>query len=521
MPLPSSGGGRNNPDIIRKGKETAEISAIFNLSGNTDALSWLDEKGIDAEEGSVIIRKVVKKNGRSTIQIQSAPVTRNDLLEFTSFIFDIHGQHEHHTVMDTSRQRSLLDSNASLTEDVEKLKTDYTELGKIKKELAFLDSSEQERLREIDILKFSINEIKEASLIPGEDEELENEHRMLVQHEKLYSSVEEVYKNLSESSGGALSELRSSLNASSSAAEIDPELESFSSRLTEAFYEIEDISETFRDYLLKDSYSPERLAECEQRLAVIHRLKKKYGSSVSEVLEFLKDSEEKLDRIENYEEDRSSLQEKAVKLEKSILTDAERISLSRKENAEFLGKKIESILKNLGMEDAVFKINVEAKKNANGQPVCGPYGIDDVEFMISPNKGENLKPVENIASGGEISRIMLAVKSVLSEKDNVDSMLFDEIDTGIGGEAAVSLGEHLVLLSENKQIICITHLASIAASADNHLKAEKNVIDGRTLSYVAAVEDEERVSEIARMLSGNLSGSISVEHARELLGKKV
>ena len=514
-------GGRNNPDIIRKGKETAEISAIFNLSGNTDALSWLDEKGIDAEEGSVIIRKVVKKNGRSTIQIQSAPVTRNDLLEFTSFLFDIHGQHEHHTVMDTSRQRSLLDSNASLTEDVEKLKTDYTELGKIKKELAFLDSSEQERLREIDILKFSINEIKEASLIPGEDEELENEHRMLVQHEKLYSSVEEVYKNLSESSGGALSELRSSLNASSSAAEIDPELESFSSRLTEAFYEIEDISETFRDYLLKDSYSPERLAECEQRLAVIHRLKKKYGSSVSEVLEFLKDSEEKLDRIENYEEDRSSLQEKAVKLEKSILTDAERISLSRKENAEFLGKKIESILKNLGMEDAVFKINVEAKKNANGQPVCGPYGIDDVEFMISPNKGENLKPVENIASGGEISRIMLAVKSVLSEKDNVDSMLFDEIDTGIGGEAAVSLGEHLVLLSENKQIICITHLASIAASADNHLKAEKNVIDGRTFSHVAAVEEEERVSEIARMLSGNLSGSISVEHARELLGKKV
>ena len=514
-------GGKNNPDIIRKGKDTAEISGIFNVAGNSDALSWLDEKGIETDDGSVIIRKVIKKSGRSTIQIQSAPVTRNDLSEFTSFIFDIHGQHEHHTVMDSSRQRSLLDSNASLTEDVEKLKADYTELGKIKKELSFLESSEQERLREIDILKFSINEIREAELSAGEDEELESEHRMLVQHEKLYSSVEEVYKNLSESSGGALSELRSSINASSSAAEIDSELESISSRLSEAFYEIEDISETFRDYLQKDNYSPERLAECEQRLAVIHRLRKKYGSTVTEVLEFLKDSEEKLNRIENYEEDRSSLQGKAALLEKNILKDAEKISLARKENAEILGGRIEAILKNLGMKDSVFKINVETKKNAGGQPVCGPYGMDDVEFMISPNKGENLKPVENIASGGEISRIMLAVKSVLSEKDNVNSMLFDEIDTGIGGEIAVSLGEHLLLLSEKKQIICITHLASIAANADNHLKAEKNVIEGRTLSKVSAVENEERVSEIARMLSGNLSSSISVEHARELLGKKV
>ena len=423
--------------------------------------------------------------------------------------------------MDSARQRSLLDSNASLTADVEKLKNSYSELGRIKKELSFLEGSEQERLREIDILKFSINEIKEASLVPGEDDELENEHRMLVQHEKLYSAVEEVYKNLSEGSKGALSGLRSSLNASAEAAEIDPELESASSRLSEAFYEIEDISETFRDYLLKDNYSPERLAECENRLSVIHRLKKKYGSSVGEILDFQKESEGKLLRIENYEEDKSSLLKKASALEKDILQSAEAVSASRKESAVVLGQRIEAILKNLGMKDASFRINVEARKNSSGQPVCGPYGMDEVDFLISPNKGENLKPVENIASGGEISRIMLAVKSVLSEKDNVNSMLFDEIDTGIGGEVAVSLGEHLVLLSEKKQIICITHLASIAANADNHLKAEKNVIDGRTLSNVSAVKNDERVSEVARMLSGSLSGSISIEHARELLGNRV
>ncbi len=514
-------GSKNRTDIIRKGKESTEISGIFNVSGNQESLRWLEDRGIESDDGSVIIRKVIKNNGRSTIQINSVPVTRTDLMEFTSFIFDIHGQHEHHTVMDRSRQRSLLDSNASLTADVERLYINYSELGRIKKELSLIESSEQERLREIDILKFSINEIREASLSPGEDEELENEHRMLVQHEKLYSAVEEVYTNLSESSSGALSGLRYSLNASSAAAEIDPELENPSSRLAEAFYEIEDIAETFRDYLTNDNYSPERLASCEERLSVIHRLKKKYGSTVNDILAFLKESEKKLEKIENYEEDMSSLRKKASELEKTVLADAERISEARKENALVLSRRIEDILKRLGMKDSVFRISVDAKKNSSGQPVCGPYGIDEVEFLISPNKGENLKPVENIASGGEISRIMLAVKSVLSEKDNVNSMLFDEIDTGIGGEVAVSLGEHLLLLSEKKQIICITHLASIAANADNHLKAEKGVVEGRTLSQVYRVERDERVSEIARMLSGNISNSISVEHARELLGKKV
>ena len=514
-------GSRNNADIIRKGRETAEISGIFNVAENSDALSWLELKGIESDDGSVIIRKVLKKSGRSTVQIQSVPVTRNDLIEFTSFIFDIHGQHEHHTVMDSSRQRSLLDSNASLSEDVEKLKNNYNELGRIRKELTALESSEQERLREIDILKFSINEIKDASIVPGEDEDLENEHRLLVQHEKLYSSVEETYQKLSESSEGALSLLRASLGSSQSASEIDPELKGASSRLGEAFYEIEDISETFRDYLLKDSYSPERLSECEERLSVIHKLKKKYGPTAADVLDYLKKSEERLERIENYEEDRDSLIKKASLLEKEVLKDAETISSARKVNALVLGERIEGILKNLGMKDAVFKIEVNVKKNSSGQPVCGPYGMDEVEFLISPNRGENPKPVEDIASGGEISRIMLAVKSVLSEKDHVNSMLFDEIDTGIGGEVAVSLGEHLLLLSEKKQIICITHLASIAANADNHLKAEKNVVDGRTISNVVNINSGERVSEIARMLSGNVSGSISVEHAKELLGKRV
>jgi len=514
-------GSRNNADIIRKGRETAEISGIFNVAENSDALSWLELKGIESDDGSVIIRKVLKKSGRSTVQIQSVPVTRNDLIEFTSFIFDIHGQHEHHTVMDSSRQRSLLDSNASLSEDVEKLKNNYNELGRIRKELTALDSSEQERLREIDILKFSINEIKDASIVPGEDEDLENEHRLLVQHEKLYSSVEETYQKLSESSEGALLLLRASLASSQSASEIDPELKGASSRLGEAFYEIEDISETFRDYLLKDSYSPERLSECEERLSVIHKLKKKYGPTAADVLDYLKKSEERLERIENYEEDRDSLIKKASLLEKEVLKDAEKISSARKANALVLGERIEGILKNLGMKDAVFKIEVNVKKNSSGQPVCGAYGMDEVEFLISPNRGENPKPVEDIASGGEISRIMLAVKSVLSEKDHVNSMLFDEIDTGIGGEVAVSLGEHLLLLSEKKQIICITHLASIAANADNHLKAEKNVVDGRTISNVVNINSGERVSEIARMLSGNVSGSISVEHAKELLGKRV
>ncbi len=513
-------GNKNNPDVIRKGEESAEVSGIFNIENNSEAGSWLAERGIEPEDSTVIIRKVLRKNGRSTIQIQSSPVTRADLIEFTSYIFDIHGQHEHHTVMDSSRQRYLLDSSASILEEVEKFQINYHELGSLRKELSQLDSSEQERLREIDILKFSINEIKNASLNKGEDIDIENEHRLLVQHEKLFNSIDEVYKNLSESSGGALSFLRTSMTASSVCGSIDPQLNSISERISNAFYEIEDIAETYRDYLMRDDYTPERLSECEERLAVIHRLKKKYGATVSDILDYLASAEEKLERLENYEEDREDIRKRISQLEKEVLKDAEFISSERKKNAVVLGRRIEEILRKLGMADVTFRILVEVKKNGEGKPVCGPAGIDDVRFVISPNRGENLKPVEDIASGGEISRIMLAVKSVLSEKDHVNSMLFDEIDTGIGGEIAVSLGEHLLLLSEKKQIICITHLASIAVNADNHLKAEKKVIGDRTITNVQQVADNDRVTEIARMLSGDSSGSIPLEHAKVLLGKK-
>ena len=514
-------GNKADISLIRTGESSAEVSAVFNITENKEALSWLMEKDIKNEDNSVLIRRIIKTNGKGSIFIQSAPVTRTELIDFSSFLFDIHGQHEHHTIMDSNRQRYLLDSFSGILGDDLEFSRMFAELTADRKQLNEIDVSEQDRLREIDILKFTVNEITEANLLENEDEDLENEHRMLLQHEKLFKAVEEVYNNLSESGSGVLSRLRIAVNSAETSAEIDNKLQELSGRLSACYFEAEDIAETYRDYLLGDDYSPQKLAACEDRLAVIHRLKKKYGHSIITILEYRDNSGKKIEQLENYEINREELQNKIKKLESEVYKKAGLLSEARKKNARILEKMIEDVLKQLGMPQVVFNVVVESRKNDKGKPVCGQHGFDNIEFVISPNKGEPVKAIDKIASGGELSRIMLAVKSVLSENDPVESMLFDEIDSGIGGEVAVALGFHLQNLSKNKQIICITHIASIAVSADNHVKVEKMVKETRTVTKAQKVENNLRVVEIARMLSGEPNGDASMEHARVLLGKKL
>ncbi|RKX77395.1 MAG: DNA repair protein RecN, partial [Spirochaetes bacterium] len=378
-------------------------------------------------------------------------------------------------------------------------------------------SAERERLREMDILSYSIKEIDEANLKENEEEELEKERKILMEGERLFGLLDTVYESISESRGGALAQLREARSALEGVASINPEFSEHLKRIEESFFEIEDVVESVRKYRLEVDFSPERLEECERRLVTIRALEKKYGDSIKEVLSYRWDAEERLKCLGNWEEEKEKLEMEIQRLERRVFSLAGELSRGRKLAATDLEKNIQEKLKDLGMAKPVFKVEIKRRESEKGKPKCNQYGIDWIEFTISPNVGEPPKPLREIASGGEISRIMLAIKSVLAESDRIKSLIFDEIDVGIGGEVAVSVGEHLKKLSLHKQVLCITHLASIAVRADKHIKVEKSILNGRTITSVCPVDGRMRVEEIARMLSGDRRGEASLTHAEELL----
>lgn len=512
-------GEKGDVTAIRTGTAETEVSAIVNVSGNDGAIKWLAEHEIEADEGRIILRRILKSTGRGSMFIQSVPSTKADINEFTSLLFDIHGQHEHQSLLSIDNHRRLLDSFAGLKPDTEKLKADFLELSAIKKEYQRLMSDEREMLREADLASFAVREIEDAKLNPGEIEQLETEHKLLSQSEKLFILFEELHNSLSESSGGALNGLRTGLEQLKQLSSIDPAFTESSGRLENAFYETEDILDGLERYKNDFSYSPEKLAACEERLSELLKLRKKYGDSVEEIFSFLEESRKKIDNVENREELKSEYSEKISILEKSVLQQASELSGNRKSAAKKLQYEIQQQLKDLGMPKAEFLVHVEVKTGENGRPVCGMNGFDEVEFMISPNQGEPPKRLRSIASGGEISRVMLAIKSVLASIDTVDCLVFDEIDAGIGGEIAVAVGEHMYKLSGFKQILCITHLASIAVRADNHIRVRKITADARTFTEIESIAGDDRKIEIARMLSGDTDTDVSLKHAQELLVK--
>lgn len=506
-------------DAIRSGSEESVVSGIFHIANNPDAVDWLNAHEIKPDEGRIVIRRTVKRTGRGSIYIQSVPVTRSLLEELTRLIIDMHGQHEHQSLLSESNHLKLLDQYGKLESDVAELSERFAALTTLKKRYSSMLSKERERLREMDILQFAVQEIEEADLKPEEEEELSGERRILSQHERLFSLLDESYESLAENRGGSLSQLRTTRQSLDAMTTIDSGLSGLAKRVEDLFFELEDVTENLRDYRSTVEFSPQRLEIVEDRLALIHRLEKKYGSTVADVLEYGKEAREQLAGLENWETDKEKLEIEIKKLEKDVFAAARELSEKRESTADVLEKKIADALQSLGMEKSEFRISVKQKESEKGSPICGSKGFDRVAFLISPNRGEPLKPLRTTASGGEISRVMLAIKTVLSQSDRIQTLIFDEIDVGIGGEVAVSVGEHLTNLSEFKQILCITHLASIAARADNHIKVEKNFSGKRTVTEVQNITGRARVSEIARMLAGDKTGEASLSHAEELLRK--
>jgi len=510
-------GQKSSPEAVREGAESLEVSGVVLLGDNPEALEWLEERGIAPEEDRIILRRVVKKNGRGSCYIQGVPVTIADLEQLTAGLVDLHGQHEHQSLMGIDNHRKVLDRFAGCEDLDRQVYQKFVDLAALRKELDAAKVDEKNRLRDMELLQFAMEEIEGAHLSLDEEKDLEAERDLLSQGEKLFFHLSQFHEAVSVEGGRALGLIQEALGAFRRAVDIDPSQEDLFRRWESACLELEDVYQGVRSYQDSLDFSPQRLEECEGRLAEIHRLGKKYGPSVAEILEYRRTAEETLARLQNWEADREALAARTGILEKEILSLASNLSQRRKEGAGKFSEQIQERLGRLGMAKARFQVDLAVRESSPGKNSCGPHGWDKVEFLISPNRGESLKPLRAIASGGEISRIMLALKSVLADKDEIQSLIFDEVDAGIGGEVALAVGDHLAELGTHKQVLCITHLASIAVRADKHIKVEKGVEAERTLTRIIHVTGRERREEIARMLSGDSRGEASLTHAEELL----
>ncbi|MDR2477846.1 MAG: DNA repair protein RecN [Treponema sp.] len=543
-------GGKADVDIIRSGSEEASVSAVVSVgSTNREAVEWLQNCGIEREEGTVIIRRSIKTNGRGAVYIQNVPVTRADLAGFMGLLFDLHGQHNHESLLRKESHRRYLDRFAGLEEEAAAYNRVFSLISEKRKTLEASLSSERDRDTRLELLHYAVEEIVKAAPRAGEIRELENESQRLSDFEKLANQVSIAAETLFDGDFAILSLARRTRNALDSAAAIDGSLAEIQKRFDDIYYEAEDIAGEFRSYRDNLTYDPRRQEEVDERLSLLYRLKKKYGSGLSggaegsdsvglkaasdeeAILAYRAMAEAEIEVLSGAGENRENLKSEIAALEKDIAARASALRQKRSAAALRLSEKISDILKHLGMPNARFSAAILPKTReaqTEGAPqaalVCGPWGAEDVEFLISANTGEPLKDLSRIASGGELSRVMLAIKTVLSAggpgaaTDSIETLIFDEIDTGIGGEVALAVGEYLARTGEFKQIFCVTHLASIAVRADNHFKVEKRTEGGRTFTGAGPLSSEDRRREIARMLAGG-TGEAALAHAGELIGK--
>ena len=526
-------GGKAETDVIRTGCDEASVSAVVLVKkNNADVTDWLKSRDIESEEDTVIVRRNLKTTGRGSIYIQNAAVTRQDLTEFMALLFDLHGQHNHESLLKKENHRKYLDRFAVLDEEVKAFSKVFLELMEKRKNLEASLKSDKEREERLELLKYAVDEITKANIHTGEIRELENEAQKLSDFEKLAGFIQTAADSIIDGDQSILSLARRAKNALDSAAGVDSSLGEINRRFENLYYEAEDIANEFRAYKDGLSFDPKRLEEVNERLALLQKLRKKYakdlqaqGGNEEEAILFYKvQAEAEIEALSGAEENREKLKGQITSLQKDITVRAQSLRQKRTAAAAKLSQLITDILKHLGMPNAGFKAGVIPKEQ-DGKPSFGPYGTEEVEFQISANTGEPLKDLAKIASGGELSRVMLAIKTALlsesgqvKEAQGVETLVFDEIDTGIGGEVALKVGEYLAKIGKLLQIFCVTHLASIAVRADNHFKVEKKTEGGRTYTGIGPLSAEGRRREIARMLAGD-SGEAALAHADDLMLK--
>ncbi len=503
-------GQRAQSEMIKSGEREASVQAYFEL----DAYSVLPDLGIDMSEG-LLLRRIVSSAGKSKAYINDTMVTLQGLSEVGRALVDIHSQHEHQSLLSREKQRLLLDSYGKLANDVEGVRVLFGERKALFDALTELREKVQERARRLDILRFQIDEIDAASLNPGEKERLEEERKILANTTRLKELTETTYALLYEAEGSCAEKLSAALSHLREISSIDSGIEETLKLIEAAAPMIEDATFSVRRYRDRYDLDPDRLESVEDRIETIRRLERKYGNATEEILRFRDEAEEELKKIESADQRLAALAVELAGKEEQLLKAARSLSEKRKQAAAELGALIGRNLAELAFGNAEFRIDVTQDEQGVG-PGIGPQGMDRIEFLFSGNRGEPPKPLAKIASGGELSRVMLALKSVLADLDSIPVLVFDEVDAGIGGRTAGSVGRKLGMISGRRQLLCITHLPQIASHGDVHIRIEKREKANSVHVEVKELSGKERKDEIARMLSGSVT-EISLRHAGELL----
>jgi len=517
-------GSRASPEMIRTGQEEASVEAFFELEGGKPP-EILDRLDLEKTDG-LIIRRLIQRSGKSRAYLNGSSITLHLLEELGQELINIYGQHEHQDFLDPRRHIDILDRSNNLLPLRQAFQEIYTQWAQATSALEELIARQKQRSDRLELLSFQSKEISRANLKPGEEEEQISERARLVHAEKLHSIAHQGADVLYGESGSVVEHLKSTLQRLREGAKIDPALAPCVPAVESALFQTEDVASFLRSYAEKILFDPGRLEAIESRLDEINRLKRKYGASLGEILALKEKIDQEQKGLESVEERISELEKSSSTLYTQALASAAELSQRRKKISRELSSKVEAELSTLGMKKVRFGVQIEteppkepaaSREEREQTPRLNEKGMDWVQFLISPNPGEELKPLAKIASGGELSRIMLAMKRIFAEEAWVKTLIFDEVDAGIGGGIAEVVGRKLKEISSQHQVFCITHLAQIASLADAHYRVFKKTQGGRTYVEVTLLNKAERLEEIARMLGGLKITEKTLDHAREML----
>ena len=512
-------GGRGSSEFIRHGATKCVLEALFSLDGNPGTYELLKTYGIDSDEDTVIIQRDIHRSGKSVCRINGRLVTIAILRLIGESIIDIHGQNEHQELMNPERHLSMLDQfgDKELFLLKKSYQETYTRYRQVKKAYDKWQNGEQELAQRLDMLQYQTNEIEMAELLDGEEEELLEEKNLLLNYQKIMSALSISYDVLQGDDVNGIDLIGNAMTEMSSLEDIDDKFKNLSEAISSSYFQLQEAASDILRELDQMAYDEDRLNEIEKRLEIIKQLKRKYGDSIGEIKSYYEKIAAELEQILNRENHLTNMTDELARLSEELVKRGSQLSKKRRKVAKDIEQSIHEQLKELYMEKVVFEVQFFKTVATFSSEGAHESGFDEVEFYIATNMGEPLKPLAKVASGGELSRMMLAMKTIFSKSQGITSIIFDEVDTGVSGRVAQAIANKIYMVAVHSQVLCITHLPQVAAMADNHLYISKSIENDRTKTHVNALETADKIEEIARMLAGTEITKLTIEHAKELL----
>ena len=508
-------GGRGSQEFIRRGEEKLRLQGQFALTADPGLAALLDSLGIEYEDGTLIIMREIHRNGRNTIRVNGQLINTTMLRQIGAYLVDIQGQNEHQLLLQPEKHLGMLDQYAS--KQVQPLLTKYQQLyhdySQLKAAVTKKQANEQQWAQRLDMLHYQVDEIGSAQLKADEEEQLTSERDRLEHFQQINNALQQAVATFNDGEAPVLDQVATVMEAINGIAEFDDDYDSLSKSLNDAYYALQDVANQAGQQLDLLEFDDQRLAEIDQRLTVIGDLEHKYGDSVAKALDYYAKIKKELDTMEAAADSNNDLEARLATAQEQLQTVGEELSRVRQQAAHQLAAQVHQQLAELYMAKADFEVHFA--KQVSG--TFTPTGIDEVEFYIRTNPGESMGPLAKIASGGELSRVMLALKTIFAANEGVTSIIFDEVDTGVSGRVAQAIADKIRLIAANSQVLCITHLPQVAAVAQHHFLIKKAVHDERTTTTVTSLAAAQRVNELARMLSGEKVTKLTKEHAQELL----